>query len=248
MRDPLGRGILMRRFLCTVLFTSAIACRPEDGRNTTTAISKPPMGVADSQARISPRISTDSAQGTWNPPRFPGRGINGAATLSEDWMTTLRIGTQQIVFEQTPLDSLQLLLHTGPIGQAGDAGAFVQWLCFNGGTGHDQWVLWLEAGEMDAGTISIFHIVSVPPDSRIDHRCTELHSADTLALPRGLSLGQEESTVHRLMGPPSGSVGDTLVYSFERRPPAKAAVRTSIVLVTSARRLVQILGWRSSAW
>ncbi len=238
----------MRSFVSTLLLASTIACRPDGRRQTDSTTPTLRAGVTDSQTRLVPHVSTDSAQGTWIPPHFPGEGINVPATVSQDWMMTLQIGAQHIVFEKTPLDSLQLRLRTGPMGQAGDAAAFLQWLCFTGATGQGRWVLWLEAGEMDAGAVGTFHTVSVPPDAQVDHRCTQIQPADTLVLPRGLSVGLEDSTVYRLLGPPSGAVADTSIYSFERAPPAKDAVRTRVVLVTHAGRVVQIGAWRSSAW
>ena len=104
-RDPLGRGMSMRSFVSTLLLASTIACRPDGRRQTDSTTSTLRAGVTDSQTRLVPHVSTDSAQGTWIPPHFPGEGINVPATVSQDWMMTLQIGAQHIVFEKTPLDS-----------------------------------------------------------------------------------------------------------------------------------------------
>jgi hypothetical protein len=220
------------------------ACRARDAGPQAKA---PPSQASIVPPSIVPRWSTDSAQGIWVPPHFPGEGIDVPATVSQDWMTTLQIGAQEIVFEKTPLDSLQLRLHAGPMGHTGDAGDFVQWLCFTGGIAQNRWVLWLDAGEMDAGDVAGFHMVAVPPDAQVDHRCSELQPVDTPVLPKGLNVGLDDSTVHRLLGPPSTVVGDTSIYYFQRKPPAKP-VGTRVILVTERGRVVQVAAWRSSAF
>ena len=230
----------MRATVWHLVLAASIACRSDHARQRDSTTSAIVVRAADSQA--------SATQGMWLPPHVPGKDINVPATVTEDWLTNLGIGAQRVVFEETPLDSLQARLGAGPIGQAGDAASFVEWLCFSGGIGPDRWVLWLEAGETDAGTVGSFHMVSVRPEAQVDRRCTQLQPAGSLVLPKGLKVGLDDSTVHRLLGSPSARVGDTSIYYFERQPPAKDAVRTRVVLVTDRSRVVQIAAWRSSAW
>jgi hypothetical protein len=117
----------------------------------------------------------------------------------------------------------------------------MEWLCVRGGNGPDRWVLWLESGEMGAGTVEGFHLMFVPAVASVDHRCQPLPPTMTVDIPRHLALGLPDSMLKRLVGSPSAVVGDTLIYWHMRD------VQNRLFLVIERGRVVQIAVWRSSA-
>ena len=181
------------------------------------------------------------SQDKWVPPPIPGQNVQAPATVTEELVKGLQVGPVRIVLEDTPLDSVQHRLRAGPIGQAGDAASFIEWLCLRGGNGPDGWMLWLESGEMGAGTVEGFHLMSVPAVVKGDDRCRHLPLAMTVAIPNHLALGLPDSIARRLVGPPSAVVGDTLIYWHMRD------VQNRLFLVIERGRVVQIAVWRSSA-
>src|ERR1051325_6858906 len=114
------------------------------------------------------RTSTAPGQVYWRPPRLPIQDIRVRATMPKELIPGLRVGSELIVLEHTSLDTLQRRLGAGSMSETGEAGSFLQWLCLYGRSEQGRWVLWLESGEMGAGTVEGFHLVSVPATGRID--------------------------------------------------------------------------------
>jgi len=178
------------------------------------------------------------------------------ATIGEEFVTELHIGSEGIVLEETRLDSLKRRLGAGPIGDAGDAASSIEWLCLRGGAGPKRWVLWLESGEMGAGTVEGFHLVSVYPDAHIDRRCSSVPPrVGKIEFPKQLALGLPDSVVRQVLGPPSAVAGDTLIYRYsrhvidslpDRTSPGEYDVQNRVFLVIGDGRVVQIAGWRST--
>ncbi len=186
-------------------------------------------------------VTQACSQEKWAPPPIPGQSIHAPATVTEEFVKGLQVGPARIVLEHTPLDAVQHRLRAGPIGRAGEAASFMEWLCLRGGNGPDGWVLWLESGEMSAGTVDRFHLVSAPAVGSVDRRCRHLPPTMTVDIPKHLALGLPDSVVRGLVGPPSAVVGDTLIYWYLRD------VQNTLFLVIERGRVAQIAVWRSSA-
>src|SRR6266542_122201 len=151
----------------------------------------------------------------WVPPRLPILDIKARATMAEELVPTLRVGSELIVLEHTTLDTVKRRLGAGSMGEAGAAASFVQWLCLYGRNGQGRWVLWLESGEMGAGRVEGFHVVSVKAIGRIDRRCSLVErGAGEVVLPKNLALGIPDSAVQQALGKPSAVAGDTLIYLY----------------------------------
>src|SRR5205823_10065793 len=68
------------------------------------------------------------SQESSEPPPLPGESINAPATITQDFVTSVRLGSESIVLEETGLDSLRLRLGAGLIRQRGDAASSLEWL------------------------------------------------------------------------------------------------------------------------
>lgn len=197
------------------------------------------------------------AQGYWEPLSTPGHDLQASATVHEELITTLHLGPDSVVLQETELAAVRRHLRTGPIGQRREGGSYREWLCLRGGSGENTWVLWLESGPMGAGLIEGFHLVSLPATARTDARCSRLSASIRIVTgPKSIALGARDSTVLHLLGVPSASAGDTLVYRLWRRvadstsapgmhPSVLFDLQNTLFLVTKGGRLGQIACWKS---
>jgi hypothetical protein len=179
-------------------------------------------------------VTRARAQGRWAPPTRPGN-VYAPATVTEEWVRSLQVGSTRIVLTHTPLDSVRRWLRTRSISQGRVAGSFQEWLCVSGGNGDDRWVLWLESGEMGAGAVEAFHLVSIPAGANVDRRCQRLSPTTTLTIPKQIALGMPDDVLRTVLGPPSAVVADTLIYEYEQKMSAN-----TLVLVLERGRVVQI--------
>ena len=151
------------------------------------------------------------------------------------------------------MDSLRLRLGAGLIRQRGDAASSLEWLCVHAATGENRWLLWLESGEMAAGTVNRFHVLAVPSAASIDRRCSSLSArSGTIELPGRVALGLSASALRQLLGQPSAVAGDTLVYHYSRHvidskvSGGEYYIDTMLCVVMTHGRVVQIAGWRAT--
>src|SRR5438552_385000 len=193
------------------------------------------------------------SQESSEPPPLPGESINAPATITQDFVTSVRLGSESIVLEETGLDSLRLRLGAGLIRQRGDAASSLEWLCVHAATGENRWLLWLESGEMAAGTVNRFHVLAVPSAASIDRRCSSLSArSGTIELPGRVALGLSASALRQLLGQPSAVAGDTLVYHYSRHvidskvSGGEYYIDTMLCVVMTHGRVVQIAGWRAT--
>ncbi len=162
---------------------------------------------------LSVAFAQTSAQVIWEPPdwNFPQET---KATVSKEMLSALHVSTTRITLEETPLDKVKQLIG-GEIGTKGDAGEAMQWLCFRGTDHGEGWVLWLESGEIDGGSIGSFQWQSMPNNAAIDGRCHTLGGSATIKLGLPLKLGMTEPQLFRVLGAPSSKQGESLIYLHE---------------------------------
>jgi hypothetical protein len=126
----------------------------------------------------------------------------------------LQISGVNILLEKTTMSEMQGRFG-GTIGQTGDAGGYLEWLCLRGNDADGRWVLWLEGDEIDAGRVGSFRWQRVPDRARFDPRCASLPRADdTVHLPLALRLDMSEADAVRVLGQPSAQHGETLLYVY----------------------------------
>jgi hypothetical protein len=174
-------------------------------------------------------IRPASGQTVWEPPSDLSVPGNHKPTVRREQITSLRVAEFAVVLEETKLSDVQSRLG-GTIGQRGDASEALTWLCFHGHHDGGSWVLWLEAGEIHGQSVGGFHLRKINPSTQVDKRCPVLGST-SIELPRGLRLGLSRAQTMKILGRPTKSAGDTLLYAYEH----KEAIRGEPV--TASNRL-----------
>lgn len=155
---------------------------------------------------------TGRKESLWEPPLlFTATGEIPKGTVAKDIVRALQVSDKTVVLEETKLMDIQAHF-TAIIGNRGEAGDYLEWLCFYGA--HHKWVLWLTGGEIDAGAISGFQWHLVPAGAQIDGRCRQLTDS-AVTLPNTVRLGMTERDLFHVMGQPTKRQGQRLLYVHE---------------------------------
>lgn len=150
---------------------------------------------------------------TWEPQAWAFLQEYPKATVSKQMVAALRVSNLLVRLENTTMEDVKATLG-GTIGKKGDAGDFDEWLCFHGSDPSGGWVLWLESGEIDGGTVGSFQWQRLSASAVLDRRCRVLGEAK-VKLPIALQLGITEAEVLKILGRPTVKQGDRLIYLHE---------------------------------
>jgi hypothetical protein len=167
------------------------------------------------------------------------------ATIPNEMLATLRLSTLSITLEKTTMEEVANRLK-GRLGGKGDAGESLQWLCFHGVDNALSWVLWLESGEINGGTVGSFQWQLVNKNAASDARCRMLGDAK-LELPITARLGTSKAEVLRTLGPATLDEGDRLIYVHEHDETIQGEPFTSINIVTILLRGGQVWAIEASS-
>jgi hypothetical protein len=159
----------------------------------------------------SPRVSSP----IWELPAWYLLEGDPKPTVPKEMLAALRISDFPISLESTPIEDVRTTLG-GTIGRRGDGGGFVEWLCFHGKDPSGQWVLWLDGGEINGGTVGGFQWQRVDKGAVFDPRCRRLGDAQ-VELPITLRLGIGEAELRKNLGRPTVTHGDRLIYIHEHQ-------------------------------
>lgn len=185
----------------------------------------------------------------WEPPSTISLSGTVKASVPNEMIATLRVGGKSVVLDETDLKAVQRDVG-GTIGNRGDAGEALDWLCLHGGDARVPWVLWLMSGEINGGAVGGFRWQRVEARAQFDHRCQTLPTgASGLELPLAVGLGMSNSEVVRILGQPSDRSGDTLFYLHEHEVTIKnqpfTAMNTLAVLLRK-QAVWSIEAWKST--
>jgi hypothetical protein len=162
--------------------------------------------ISEAFTQTSPRV-------VWEPPdwNFPQEV---KATVPKEMLKSLRVSTVGVTLEQTRLDKVGQALGA-EIGAKGDAGDAMQWLCLRGKRGGNDWILWLESGEIDGGYVGSFQWQSISGAAKIDDRCHGFTGTAAIKLSLPLKLGMTEAELLKVLGQPSLRRGERFIYLHE---------------------------------
>jgi hypothetical protein len=172
----------------------------------------------------------------WEPPdwNFPE---NVKASVPKEMFSRFRLSGYNIALEETSMKSVEKRLG-GKIGAKGDAGDFLEWLCFHGADATGAWVLWLESGEIDGGSVGSFQWQRLSNGQVFDPRCHTLRSTtSTIKLPLSLRLGANKAEVLKTLGEPTSADSERLIYLHEHESTIKGEpFTTSNIVVLHLRK------------
>jgi len=156
------------------------------------------------------------SQPIWDPPNvFEEFPAGAKATAPKDIIKSLRVDGQRIVLETTKLVAIQKTVG-GVIGNRGDAGESLSWLCVHASDSHGTWVLWLLSSEIDDGSVGGFRLQLVKNTTSFDSRCSALSAEEGIVkLPTPVRLGMSKEEIIHTLGSPSFNTGNTLFYLHE---------------------------------
>jgi hypothetical protein len=148
----------------------------------------------------------------WEPPRLFADAVEVAkGTIAKDIVSELRVSDKTVVLEETKITDMQAHFKA-IVGNRGDAGDYLEWVCFYGT--HKNWVLWLTSGEIDAGAIGGFQWQILTEGAQIDGRCRQL-SDSAVTLPNAVRLGMRERDLFHILGQPTKRDAHRLLYVHE---------------------------------
>jgi hypothetical protein len=184
----------------------------------------------------------------WQPPSETWKALpNG--TIPKPMITSLSVAEYPITLGETRLSDLQKRFG-GAIGTKGDAGDFLQWLCFANGNHSRPWVLWLESGEMDDGTVAGFHWSRLAREAKVDGRCRQLGESEArVQLPLAIRPAMVEKEVFAILGSPTARKGNSRLYVHEHEESVKGETffnTNTVELSLRNGRLTSIGVWNST--
>ncbi len=154
----------------------------------------------------------------WEPPLLIGPTEElPKGSVPKDMVTRLRISDLTVVLDETKLTAVAA--HFGnTIEHRGDAATSLGWVCFQGSTGQGRrWVLWLMSSEINGPAIGGFQWRLVPPLAQVDRRCRILPAAKgRIELPIPIRVGMTERELLRVLGQPTRTRKERLLYSHEK--------------------------------
>ena len=164
----------------------------------------------DSSGRNATEVSA-----IWGPPEIAWPIVRFQPTVTREMVGSLNIAGFPINLEETELVTTQKHFG-GEIGNRGDAGDALGWLCLYRRDQGTSWVLWLESSEIDGPTIGGFRWQKLDPNSKMDKRCQSLEESNaSFSLPLALRLGMKEAEVRSTLGQPSARSGEMAIYEHE---------------------------------
>jgi hypothetical protein len=176
----------------------------------------------------------------WEPASVLHLDVFPKATVPKPMITKLHVSDWNIVLEETELEVVRAHLG-GEIGSHGDASESLGWLCLYGSDEAGRWVLWLESGEIDGGSVGSFLWRRVGPNTRFDKRCRMLPKVGSrIKLPIPIRLGTTETKALQILGRPTARHRHALVYVHEHEESIhnEPYTSTNTVVVEFRRGLV----------
>ena len=132
----------------------------------------------------------------------------------------------------------------GTIGDRGDAGDAIGWLCLDGSNKNGPWILWLISGEINGPTIGGFQWRRLSPGETPDRRCSRIpDDKGGIELPIALHFGMTEAEVQKLLGRPTVTRSKTFFFSHEHEAvidKEKYTVSNDVAVVFRGGRLWEI--------
>jgi hypothetical protein len=150
----------------------------------------------------------------WEPPEW-NYPQELKASVPKEMFSTFGLSGYNIVFEETSIESVQKHVG-GKAGKKGDAGDALEWLCFHGADTAGRWVIWLESGEINGGSVGSFQWQRLSNGEVLDARCHAL-AGNGVSLPLSLRLGAQKAEVLTNLGAPTSSEPERLIYLHEHK-------------------------------
>ena len=154
----------------------------------------------------------------WEPPVPSWPQHLPQATMKKEPISTFQLAGMPIMFEKTKLEDVRSRFG-GTIGTRGDAGDSRAWLCYQGSNGDRHWIVWLTSGEIEGHTsINGVEWETLSADESTDSRCSTLpKDSGGIQLPLAIYPGMTGQEARQVLGQPTMTRNNVLIFSYERR-------------------------------
>ena len=151
----------------------------------------------------------------WSPPDVGWWDDMPQPTIPKEMIGALRVANAPIVLEETNLEDARRRFG-GTIGDRGDAGDALGWLCLDGSDRDSSWILWLTSSEIDGLAIGGFQWRRLSRNETPDRRCSRIpEDKSGIDLPIALHLGMKRNEVQKCLGRPTVIRGKTFFFCHE---------------------------------
>lgn len=148
------------------------------------------------------------------PPAWPVPDIKSSGTRIQP-VTGITLGSFHVTFEKTTFNDILGALGKAPIGQQGDAGEFLMWVCYTVPVAHVR--IWLTSSEL-GGQEYIDGIVA----KQLERAETEnslcpipANKAAVASIDNGIWLGESVERIKSILGAPNRASASVIYYLYE---------------------------------
>ena len=227
----------MKAIWNVVLALSALIASTLALQDPVTSLAAPIQDASRDSAQQGPS-SSGVARAIWEPPNSDFPEALPKPTMSKEIVSKITVSGVPVTLEDSPISDIAA--HFGAtIGHKGDAGDSVQWVCFRGADPAGDWVLWLESGEINGGTVGSFQWRRIDSAAVLDQRCLPLSGA-AVELQNQLRLGLAQAGVLKALGPPTIQRVDSAVYVHAHAESIHGEPYTSLNVVVVIFRRGQV--------
>jgi hypothetical protein len=152
----------------------------------------------------------------WSPPNIGMPDRFPRPTIPKVMIGSLNVAGIPITLENTKLEEVQKRLG-GTIGDRGDGGDSLAWLCFHGTNEDGRWILWLTSDEMGGlSYINGFFWSQLASNEMPDRSCRTLPIENAvIELPVSIKLGIAQEEMAKVLGQPTFEHRNILFFFHE---------------------------------
>lgn len=151
------------------------------------------------------------------PPPIWSDDLPGEGTLAKQPVVGLSMGRTFVRLEKTTLHSILELARAGAIGERGDGGGHISFVCFTDDESSPRSRIWLLSNPMGNPDKRIIEVnaVALPQNDGATAACPKLPShLRPVALDRGIWLGTSTDRLTNKLGRPSGIFGGWHTFNY----------------------------------
>ena len=148
------------------------------------------------------------------PPTWPVPNIKSSGTQVQP-VTGVTLGAFHVTFEKTTFKDILGALGTAPIGQQGDAGEFLMWVCYTVSAANTR--IWLTSSEL-GGQKYIDGMIAkkVQLSETGNHSCPALsNQVAVVSIDNGISIGESVEKIKAILGTPNKAPASVVYYLYE---------------------------------
>jgi hypothetical protein len=171
-----------------------------------------------SRAAVFALLVAGAAHGenSFPPPAWPVPDIKPSGTKIQP-ATGITLGSFHVTFEKTTFNDILSALGTAPIGQQGDAGGFLMWVCYTVPAAHAR--IWLTSSELGGLEYIDGMVAERFQGTDADNPLCPSPISQTapISIDNGIWLGEPIEKIKGILGAPNKAPASVVYYLYEGR-------------------------------